>query len=201
MAASSRILTSSRWTKGAGNLTCGGMLGSKSTTAEDTGATTKWTGRQQTPKLHYQSIACNGDAPMPVTRQLTIAGMRGRFALRFRDVANLDAQFQSHCGGLITVRRSLVPANGTTYIIVSDTDHFRVFAKIITPDVLPTVYYWDDCNAYGWWVLDGYEQKTFEAGNWLSGEETLETLDMDALSSDKLGEPKEANQAGEMSAL
>ena len=120
---------------------------------------------------------------MAVTRKLTIAGMKGTFKLRFRDVANQDAQFQSLCGGAISVSRS---SNGTTYIVTSDTDHFRVFATIVTPSDMPTLFYWDDCTAYGWWTLEGFAQLDFTAGGWPS-------LAAHELSlSDKLGKPKEA---------
>lgn len=120
---------------------------------------------------------------MAVTRKLTIAGMAGTFKLRLRDVANQDPQFHSICGGSITVSRS---PNGTTYIVTSDSDHFRVFVDIVTPSDLPTLFYWDDCTAYGWWVLDGYEQKDFVAGNWPASVTALE-----ASRSNDLGMPKE----------
>jgi len=129
---------------------------------------------------------------MAVTRRLTIAGMKGAFALRFRDVANHDAHFQAICGGSITVNRS---PNGTTYVVSSDTDHFRVFATIVTPNDLPNLFYWDDCTAYGWWHLEGYQQKDFERGNWPRVSETLDTIDVEQASqSTELGKPKEANE-------
>lgn len=120
---------------------------------------------------------------MAVVRKLTIAGMAGTFKLRLRDVANQDPQFHSISGGKITVSRS---ANGTTYIVTSDTDHFRVFVDIVTPSDMPTLWSWDDCTAYGWWVLEGYQQRDFVAGNWPGD------LAADVYSrSEDLGKPRE----------
>ena len=103
---------------------------------------------------------------MATTRQLEIAGMAGTFKLRLRDVANQSIHFRSICGGKISVDRS---PNGTTYIVESDTDHFRVYVDIVTPDDLPTLFTWDDCTASGWWQLSGFPQVDFRAGNWPGG--------------------------------
>lgn len=92
-----------------------------------------------------------------------MAGMNGHYRLRFRDVVNQDIKFEAICGGSIRVDRS---ANGTTYFIDSNTDHWRVFCNILTPDDMPSLFFWDDCTNYGWWILEGYQQKDFTPGGY-----------------------------------
>lgn len=122
-------------------------------------------------------------------RTLTIAAMKGRFALRFKDVANHDQSFSSVCGGTISVLRS---ANGTTYIVDCDIDHIRVFCEIVTPDDMPTLFYWDDASAYGWWHLEGYERRDFSPGGWRDG---LRDGSPDDIANEKeLPEPAAARQ-------
>jgi hypothetical protein len=105
---------------------------------------------------------------MAVVRKLTIAGMKGTFKLRFRDVANQDLSFEVVCGGQLSVSRS---ANGTTYVVESDTDHFRVFTTIVTPTDFPTLFYWDDASptGYGWFALEGFNVVEFKPGGWPEG--------------------------------
>jgi len=130
---------------------------------------------------------------MAVVRKLTIAGMKGTFKLRFRDIANQDLSFEGICGGQLSVSRS---ANGTTYVVESDTDHFRVFTTIVTPTDFPTLFYWDDASptAYGWFVLEGFTMIDFAPGNWPAGLSTDEYA-----SSTSLLEPRQAEAEQQLS--
>lgn len=120
-------------------------------------------------------------------RKLTIAGMVGTFKLRFRDIANSDTAFSAISGGKITVDRS---QNGTTYIVTSDTPHFRVFADILGPDDLPNVFHWDDSTAYGWWILEGYGLTEFTPGGFSFAAEDSAN-EFAARTQEELGKPKQ----------
>src|SRR5687768_6371431 len=122
---------------------------------------------------------------MATTRKLTIAAMHGTVWVRFRDVANNNASFESICGGKITVDRS---RNGTTYTVNSDTDHIRVFTTLVGPSDLPNLFYWDGGDAYGWWEVEGYERKEF--GSARRGEDM--SANVIAAATD-LGDPREGN--------
>lgn len=138
-------------------------------------------------KRANQLIITLGGQDVAIIRKLEIAGMKGTFKLRFRDIANSDMVFRSICGGSISVSRS---QNGTTYIVTCDTDHFRVYADIVGPSDLPNLFYWDDCTAYGWWRLDGFAQTDFAGGNFPVGVATSTAQEM---AQADLGKPKEVN--------
>jgi hypothetical protein len=128
---------------------------------------------------------------MARVRRLTMAGLNGDYRLRFRDVANQDIKFESICGGTITVSRS---ANGTTYFVRSDTQHWRVFCTIVTPDDLPNLFYWDDCTNYGWWILEGFAQTDFGPGGFPVSLVREPKLSVDDFASADLDVPKEAER-------
>lgn len=99
---------------------------------------------------------------MPNTRILTIAGMAGSFRLGFRDLVNQNQTYTAKCSGKITVERGL---SGSHYSVTSSADDFRVEIEMVVPSDLKDPVHSDDCTAYGWWKLEGFEKVEFSPGD------------------------------------
>lgn len=127
---------------------------------------------------------------MSRTRKLTMTGKRGNFKLRFRDVANQDMKFEGICAGRIVVNRS---ANGTTYLIDSSTDNWRVLCNIITPDDTPNLFYWDYSQQEGYWTLEGYQQVRYTPDSFPSS--FADEQNADETSNAELGDPEQVDPA------
>lgn len=101
---------------------------------------------------------------MGKTRILTIASMAAPGWVKINQIANLDMQFQSICGGSIKVTRS---SDGHVYSWETNTDHIRIFVKMEGPTDLPFINY--SSSGAGWFHLEGFNQiilgKTAFAGD------------------------------------